>query len=95
MVTAEGRAVVLLHHPALMAACVLRVLQRRWPSIRAEGVTVSTPCFEWAAEDAAALALCRRGVEPLRIVVLPQRARPPADARVASADREPMPFVLG
>jgi len=40
--------------------------------------------------DAAALGECRRGVEPLRIVIMPQHDRQP----ITSPIIEPMPVLV-
>ena len=42
------------------------------------------------AEDAADLGRCRRGVQPLRIVIMPQRDQQVIDLPVV----EPMPVIV-
>jgi len=68
------------------------VLWRRWPDIVLKDFEGEEPMWEMTAEDAADLGAHRRGVESLRIVVMPQQiARDTvAPARVV----EPMPVVV-
>jgi hypothetical protein len=42
------------------------------------------------ADDAADLGRCRRGAEPLRIVIMPQQDRQP----ITSSIIQPMPVVV-
>jgi hypothetical protein len=51
------------------------VLCRRWPDVVVKGLEQEEPAVAMTAEDAADLGRCRRGVEPLRIVVMPQYDR--------------------
>ena len=50
---------------------------RRWPDVLLKEL------------DAAAHGRCRRGVEPLRIVIMPQH-----DRQVIASEVEPMPVVV-
>jgi hypothetical protein len=97
MTSANGAALLLIRHPALTRAEVADVLRRRWPDVTLSDGTVP-PTWEMTVEDAVELACERRGVEPLRVVVLPQRASL-TDGRhgvgvLAAADLEPMPVLL-
>jgi hypothetical protein len=47
------------------------------------------PVVTMLAEDAADLGRCRRGIEPLRIVVMPQQ-----DRQVVLPVIEPMPVLV-
>jgi len=51
------------------------VLRRRWPELVLKNLDNEVPTATMLVDDAADLARFRRGVEPLRIVVLPQRDR--------------------
>jgi hypothetical protein len=92
-------AYVLVSHPGIERSEVADTLRKRWPAAVLQGVGAVEPSWMMATEDAAELARVRRGVEPLRIVVLPQRA---ADATAldllgvngAPVAVEPMPIVL-
>lgn len=97
MVAADRRLHLLFVHPGLPAATVEQAIRRRWPAADFPG---PPPSFSWSVEDTIALALARRGVEPIRVVVLrqggglPQAEFSPPDA-TSAASREPLPFVVG
>lgn len=99
MATGSGVAFVLVRHPGLARSEVAAVLRKRWPEIAVVDVDAAEPSWSMSTEDAAELARIRRGVEPLRVVVLPQRA---ADAAAldmvgvngASMPVAPMPIVF-
>ena len=93
MVDAFGHAVIFVRHPGLRRDVIAARLSRRWPRLDAVEVGDVRPFTGLPANLAAALASARRGVEPLRIVVMPQRLRD--QALVPSPEREPMPFIVG
>ena len=67
-------------------------LRRRWPDVVVKDLEQEEPTWAMTADDAADLGSRRRGVEPLRIVVMPQRVQ-----RVTVAPApviEPMPVVI-
>jgi hypothetical protein len=47
------------------------------------------PTWVMTGKDAADLGRCRRGVEPLRVVIMPEH-----DRQVASAGFEPIPVLV-
>jgi len=69
------------------------VLHRRWPDVVVKGLEQEEPPWAMMADDAATLGSRRRGVEPLRIVVMPQKI-----TRVVVAPTpvmvEPMPVMV-
>jgi hypothetical protein len=81
-------AVTLVKHPGLARADVWWALAGRWPDIVLTEIDNATPSNAMLADDAVSLALCRRGIEPVRIIVLEQVT--------ASHDPwgEPMPMVF-
>jgi hypothetical protein len=68
-----GSAQVLIRHSGIARARVRSILQRRWPDATLHGVGDLTPNSWMSVDDAADLARHRRGIEGLRIVVMPQR----------------------
>lgn len=91
MVGADLRAALLVIHPSLPRVIVERVLQRRWRTAKFD--TDNDPDFVFTADLAATLGRARRGTEPLRIVVMPQRPRtggPPAPEQVTM---DPLPLI--
>jgi hypothetical protein len=92
MATGDGTALVLIRHAGIDRAKVADVLHRRWPDAIVGNVRSLSPSWEFAIEDAVELACARRGVEPLRIVVLPQRVHHPSGAQPVTV--EPMPVLL-
>ena len=73
-VTDGGRVLVLIQHSGIDRAEVWSVLERRYPEIWLYDADAIEPTGMMSAEDAVLLACCRRGVEPLRIVILEQAA---------------------
>jgi hypothetical protein len=75
MTGGDGTALVLVTHEGIDRHEVLDVLCRRWPDVVVKESDQEEPTWAMTAEDAADLGRCRRGVEPLRIVVMPQHYR--------------------
>jgi hypothetical protein len=90
---------VLVRHPRVDPLEVAEVLAARWPESIVGDVDAAEPSWALAVEDAAALARVGRGVEPLRVLILPQGAAA-ADAlhRTVALEApgwiEPMPVAL-
>ncbi|MBD0272519.1 MAG: hypothetical protein ICV73_11390 [Acetobacteraceae bacterium] len=99
MVTGDGAALVLVRHPGIPREEVAEVLRWRWPNLTVSDVGAVSPSWAMSIEDAAELAGTRRGIEPLRIVILAQRA---ADASAGQRTAryvppppvEPMPVAF-
>ena len=68
-------------------------MSNRWPDLVLQDVADEQPSWELTSQDAADLGMRRRGIEPLRIAVMTQRATrvivTPAPVIV-----EPMPVVI-
>ena len=63
---------------------------RRWPDVVLKGLEQDAPTFrDGGPKDAADLGRCRRGVEPLRIVIMPQQDQ----QTIISPIVEPIPAV--
>jgi hypothetical protein len=85
-------AMVMISHQGIARREVLDVLCRRWPDVVVKELEHEEPTWTMTAGDAADLGSRRRGVEPLRIVVMPQRVQ-----RVTVMPAlviEPMPVVV-
>jgi hypothetical protein len=99
MAAGGGRALLLVRHVRIDRQEVAEVLGARWPDSIVGDVGAVEPHWDFAAEDATELARVRRGVEPLRMVILPQRAAS-AGARHGTAPLEaseplaPMPMLF-
>jgi hypothetical protein len=81
-----GQALILIDHPGIDRDEVWSVFERRWPKVVMRVVGDIQPSSRMTVEDAAALARCRRGIEPIRIVILPQvaaTAGPPSSQPMA------------
>jgi hypothetical protein len=89
----DHRALVMISHQGVDRRAVLDVLWRRWPDMVLKDFEDEEPVWETTAEDAAELGSRRRGIEPLRIIVMPQRI-----TRVIVAPApvmlEPMPVIV-
>ena len=70
----RGRLLILIRHVGISRDEVWSMLERRYPEIGLCDPGDIEPSTAMSAEDAASLARCRRGIEPLRIVILEQAA---------------------
>jgi hypothetical protein len=70
----RGRLLILIQHVGISRDDVWSVLERRWPEIGLCDPGDIEASAAMSAADAASLARCRRGIEPLRIVILGQAA---------------------
>jgi hypothetical protein len=88
----DHRALLLISHEGVERREVINVLTRRWPDAVLKDLEYEEPMWEMTPDDAAKLGNRRRGVEPLRILVMPQKV---ARATVAPL-REigPMPVLV-
>jgi hypothetical protein len=92
-----GAALVLVQHPpGLSRAEVGAVLRRRWPEVGVGDVGDAMPARPLAVVEMVELARLRRGVEPLRVVILAQREPARIDQGTLREGRgrrtlEPMP----
>src|SRR4051812_12352160 len=90
MVGGDHRAVVLVSHERIERTEVLDILLPRLPAVQIKEPGQDEPVWAMLPGDAAGLGLCRRGVEPLRVLIMPQR-----DQEVASSGIiEPMPVLV-
>lgn len=99
MATGDGTAFVLVSHPGPARSEVAAVLRKRWPEVAVVDADALEPSWAMPTEDAAELARIRRGVEPLRVVVLPQREVDRAAHGLTRVDPapiavEPMPIAF-
>jgi hypothetical protein len=89
MAGGDGIALVMTTHEGVDRHEVEAVLRRQWPNAVVKELEQEQPAVAMTAEDAADIGQRRRGVEPLRIVVMPQHYR-----QVAAPAVEPMPVVV-
>jgi hypothetical protein len=92
MAFGDGTALLLIRHSAVALAEVADVVVGRWPDAILREGTSASPCWSLAPEDAIGLARARRGVEPLRVVVLPQRVHQQHGSPPVTV--EPMPMLF-
>ena len=71
----DHKARVMISHQGVDHRAVLHVLGRRWPNVVLKEFERKEPAWGMSADDAADLGSHRRGVEPLRVVVMPQKAQ--------------------
>jgi hypothetical protein len=90
MVGGDSRAVVLILHEEIDRCEVLDVLRHRWPDVVIKEPEQEEPTWAMLPDDAAELGRCRRGIEPLRVVIMPQRDQEAATSRIV----EPMPVLV-
>jgi hypothetical protein len=89
MAGGDGRALVMIAHEGIDRWEVQDVLRRRWPDVLMKALEQEQPAVTMLPGDAADLGRCRRGIEPLRLVIMPQHER-----KIASPVIEPMPVVV-
>ena len=71
MAGGDATALVLTTHEGVDRREVLDALRRRWPDVVVKELEQETPTVAMSPADAVDLGRCRRGVEPLRIVIMP------------------------
>ena len=89
MATANQTALLLIRHGDLSRREVADTLGRRWPSCMVGDLGTVSPSWTMPNADAIELARIRRGVEPLRILVLDRRS-----AVSMPLPAEPMPTLF-
>jgi hypothetical protein len=73
LVTGDGRAMVVVDRGTVDRGEFFYALKRRWADAVVTDLTNEQPSAEITIRDAVELATLRRGAEPLRLVILPQR----------------------
>jgi hypothetical protein len=73
LISGDHKALIIIAHEGIDRYEVLGVLRRRWPSVVVKEPEQEEPTWLMTAYDAAGLGGRRRGVEPLRVLVMPQR----------------------
>jgi hypothetical protein len=98
MAAGDGSALVLIRHSGIGRKEITDTLRRRWPDLWAGSHGMDEPPWKMPITQVVSLTLARRGIEPLRIVVLPQRRRFPQDCGATVNSRtlasEPMPWTF-
>jgi hypothetical protein len=97
MAAGHGELAVLVWHEGISRAEVAEGLRRRWPGAILSDIGSLPLSWDFLIEDAVELARARRGVEPLRIVVLPERqcgSDVYCDTNSRLSAIEPMPVLL-
>jgi hypothetical protein len=89
MAGGDGTTLVLVSHDGVDRREVEDVLRRRWPDVVVKELEQEQPAVAMSPSDAAALGQCRRSVEPVRIVIMPQQ-----DRTIAVPTVEPMPVLV-
>jgi hypothetical protein len=93
MIGGDHRAMVMITHQGIDRRDVLGVLRRRWPQAVLKDLEHEEPAWTMTPDDAAALGMRRRGAEPLRILVMPQKISRVTVSPVP-AILEPMPILV-
>jgi hypothetical protein len=92
LVGGDHRALVMIAHQGVARRELQDVLRQRWPDAVLKELAQEEPAWTMTPDDAADLGSRRRGVEPLRILVMPQRI---ARVTVAPAhETAPMPVIV-
>jgi hypothetical protein len=91
IVGGDRRAMVLVSHEGINRSEVQDVLRRRWPDVLIKKRGQEEPTWEMLPGDAAQLGRSRRGVEPLRVVIMPQQEHEVTTSSVIDS----IPVLLG
>jgi hypothetical protein len=75
LIGGDYTALVLVTHEGIDRRDVEDGLRCRWPDMLVKNLEHEEPAVAMSPADAADLGRCRRGIEPLRIVVMPQHDR--------------------
>src|SRR5580704_12766757 len=86
MAGGDHMALAMITHEEIERCEVQDVLCHRWPDVVVKSLEQEVPTVAMTADDAVDLGSHRRGVEPLRIAVMPQH-----DRQIALPVIEPMP----
>jgi hypothetical protein len=89
MAGGDHTALVMITHEGIDRWEAQDVLRRRWPDIALKELEQEQPTVAMLPSDAADLGRCRRGIEPMRVVVMPQY-----DRQIAAPEVEPMPVIV-
>ncbi len=73
MIGGDHRALIVISHEGVDRDKLLDVLCRRWPDVVLNDLAQKEPAWTMTSEEAANLGMRRRGIEPLRILVMAQR----------------------
>jgi hypothetical protein len=87
-----GSALLLVQHPRVTRRKIADAICTRWGGSVLACAQPIYPTWVMPPKQVVELALARRGIEPLRIVVMPQRAV--SKAIVPRSEIEPMPLLL-
>jgi hypothetical protein len=90
LVTGDGTAMVVVDRGAVDRGEFSYAVQRRWTDATVTDLTDEKPSAGMRITDAVELATWRRGAEPLRLVIPPQRDPVPRAMPII----EPMPILL-
>jgi hypothetical protein len=90
LIGGDHRALVLIAHQGIDRREVLEVLRGRWPNAVVKDLVQEEPVWEMTAYDAADLGSRRRGAEPLRVLVMPQKITRVTVAPII----EPLPVLV-
>jgi hypothetical protein len=90
MAGGDHKAMVMITHEGIDRCEVEDVLRRLWVDVVVKELEQEEPAVTMLPGDAADLGWCRRGVEPLRIVVMPQQDQ----QTITSPIIEPMPVLV-
>jgi hypothetical protein len=85
----DHTALVMIIHDGVDRHEVEAVLRRRWSDLVMKEFEQEAPIVAMSSGDAADLGQRRRGVEPLRIVIMPQHYQ-----QVASTALDPMAVLV-
>ena len=90
MIGGDRTALLFVTHEGIDRGEIQRVLHHRWPEVAVKNLEHEAPAFTMSAVDAATLGRHRRGIEPMRLVIMPQHNQ----RSMAPLIIEPMPILL-
>jgi hypothetical protein len=97
MAQGDDKVMLLIRHAGIGEAEIVELLRMHWPGAQVTDITRVPPVWNLGIEDAVELARAKRGVEPLRIVVMRQGRDADLDRLMVTARSgtvEPMPALF-
>jgi hypothetical protein len=89
LIGGDRLALILVAHDGIDRREVEDVLHCRWSDLVTKSLEQEEPAWAMSPHDAACLGRRRRGIEPLRIVVMPQH-----DRQIAVPEVAPLPVLV-
>ena len=79
-IVSDDQLMLLIQHVGIDREALWDVLERRWPHIIISDLADAVPASTLTVQETIHLAVARRGIEPIRVVIPAQHGADPGDA---------------